>query len=290
MTAVSTRAELVAAYLSRLGYGGDPPPPTLETLVDLHARHLATFPYENLEIMLGRPPSVEPRAVLRRVGSVGRAGYCFHHNGAIEAVLAELGFAVARRAGHVWSAESERDAWSLNHLVLVVSGLATGANPAGDWWVDVGLGDAFVSPVPLVPGPCGQSGFHYEVTEVTAGGWSFRADPSGSFAGVDVRPGPTAAEVAASHAQLSTPPGRFTRVLVVQRRDDSGVDVVRGCLRQRVTASGRTEEELTTYDQWRGAIADGCGLSLAGVEDEELGALWGRSLEAHRSWTEAGRP
>ena len=45
--------------------------------------------------------------------------------------------------------------------------------------------------------------------------------------------------------------------------------------------------ELTSYDAWRSAIEDGCGLSLAGVEDAELRALFDRQLVAHRIFMEA---
>ena len=85
-----------SAYLRRLGLGVTPPP-TADTLFLLHRRHLERVPYENLEIMLGRPPSVDAAASLERVGELGRAGYCFHQNGAMELVLRELGYDVTRR-------------------------------------------------------------------------------------------------------------------------------------------------------------------------------------------------
>jgi hypothetical protein len=87
---------------------------------------------------------------------------------------------------------------------------------------------------------------------------------------------------------LSTPPdGHFTRTLVVQRRRPDHVDVVRGCLATTITPGHKDETELTTYDGWRSAIADGCGLSLAGIEDDELRALHERQLAAHRVFMEA---
>ena len=279
----------VAAYLAFLGYH-DRPPPTLDALIDVHRRHLDRVPYENLGIMLGRPPSVDPADSIARVARVGRAGYCFHQNGALETALVDLGFAVSRRGGHVWTSPEDRHSGVLNHLVLVASGLPTDDNPSGDWWVDVGLGDAFVDPVPLVVGPQPQGGFDYEMTEVRPDGWSFTADPLGSFSGVEVGPAPTPVDIEERHASLSTPPGQFTKVLVVQRRDRDGIDIVRGCLHQRVTPGEKAEVELTSYDQWRGAIADGCGLSLAELADDDLRALWARTLDTHRAWTEAGRP
>ena len=278
--------DLVDGYLTFLGYA-DRPAPTVASLVELHQRHLARVPYENLEIMLGRPPSVAPLDSLARVGRVGRAGYCFHQNGALEVALRELGFAVERRHGHVWTSEDDRHTGVLNHLVLVVTGLPTDDNPGGEWWPDVGLGDALGDPLPLVVGEYEQGGFDYALTEVRDDGWSFLADRTGSFTGVEVSGVPTDAEIAERHASLSTPPdGRFATVLVVQRRMPEHVDVVRGCLSHRITPGGQTEVELTSYDAWRSAIEDGCGLSLAEVDDAELRALFDRQLAAHRTYME----
>ena len=55
-------------------------------------------------------------------------------------------------------------------------------------------------------------------------GWSFRHDPAGSFAGVDVSTRATdPATVLAAHAELSAPgTGQFARILVVQRRHAGG--------------------------------------------------------------------
>ena len=63
-------------------------------------------------------------------------------------------------------------------------------------------------------------------------GWSFRHDRSGTFTGIEVSSLPTDQPVLeAAHASLSTPPdGRFAKLLVVQRRDATGVDTIRGCL------------------------------------------------------------
>lgn len=291
MTERAAPTTRLAAYLRRLGLD-EAPPPTLASLVDLHRRHLARVPYENLGIMLDRPPSVDPVECLDRVGRVGRAGYCFHQNGALEIALRELGFAVERRHGHVWTDESQRAAGSLNHLVLVVSGLATPDNPGGRWWVDVGLGDAFRDPLPLVEGAHRQGSFTYRLDRVRVDGWAFRHDPTGTFTGVEVSSAPTdQSAVLAAHRELSTPPeGHFTRLLVVQRRHATGVDTVRGCLLLRLDADGCTETELASYDAWRGALTDVLGLSLEDLSDGALRALWGRTRRAHEAWDAAGRP
>ena len=222
-------SEATAAYLRRLGVDGDLPA-TYDTLVALHRAHLDAVPYENLGIMLGRSPSVDPWESLTRVGDVGRAGYCFHQNGALGTVLSELGFALSRRHGHVYTAEDDHDTTELNHLVLVADGLPTEENPGGRWWVDVGLGDAFRDPVAVTGGRHDQSGFRYEITEVRDDGWSFRHDRAGTFTGIEISTRSTEQPVVEeAHARLSAPgEGRFARILVVQRRDDTGIDTVKG--------------------------------------------------------------
>jgi arylamine N-acetyltransferase len=248
-------------------------------------------PYENLQIMLGRPPSVDAAASLGRVGEVGRAGYCFHQNGAIELALRDLGYDVTRRHGHVWTDEAGRYGDSLNHLVLVVADLPTEANPGGEWWVDVGLGDGFREPLPLVAGEYEQDGFRYCIDDVRADGWSFRHDPAGSFTGVEVTSRPTdPAAVLGAHAELCAPGvGQFARILVVQRRHAGGGTTLRGCLLHQVTPGGTTTTVLDTYDAWLAGLVD-VGLSLDGIDPGDLRALFDRMLETHLSWVAAGSP
>jgi N-hydroxyarylamine O-acetyltransferase len=277
-----------AAYLRRLGFEA-PPPATLDTLVSLHRAHLDAVPYENLDIMLGRPTSTEPAEVVARLGRAGRAGYCFHQNGALGSLLDGLGYDVTRLHGHVWTDPAHRFDTSLNHLVLLVRGLPTADHPDGTWWPDVGLGEGFRDPVPVVAGPVHDPGFDFEVTELSEGGWSYRNDPRGTFTGLEVRDLPL--DVPGSHRALSTPPdGPFTRVLVVQRRHAGGVDTVRGCVASHVGANGDTTRDLTRFEEWRELLADGQRLPLDDVPPDELRALWDRTVTAHRAWVDAGRP
>jgi arylamine N-acetyltransferase len=270
----------------------DPDPaPSIETLVALHRAHLTQVPYTNLDIMLGRPPAAVPADALARLLTVGRAGYCFHHNGLLETVLRDLGYAVERRHGHVWTLPEQRDLPGLNHLVLVVTGLPTRDNPGGRWWPDLGLGEGPLDPVPLVEGEVLDGPFRFVVSDLTADGWSFANDPGGSFRGLEVRDLPVdQAVVDEAHTTLSTPPtGVFTRVLVTQRRDPHGSDTVRGCVATRIDADGVHRRDLTSYDEWRGAL-EAVGLALGDVPGDDLHALFDLTRAAHRAWDEAGRP
>ncbi|MCD4534702.1 arylamine N-acetyltransferase [Nocardioides sp. cx-169] len=280
----------IRAYLGRLGVD-QALPPTLESLRLLHRRHLEHVPYENLGIMLGQGPSVDPDSSLQRVVDHGRAGYCLHQNAVLELVLTSLGFTVERRHGHVWTHEESRDETFLNHLALVVSGLPTPDNPDGLWWPDVGLGEGFWEPLPLVVGEYDDGPFRFAITEVRPDGWSFRNDPSGSFVGLEVTDRAThPAAVLAAHAVLSTPPdGAFTRILVVQRRDEAGGDTLRGCVATRQDGDGQHQRDLITYDAWVGELLR-LGVSLDGFAEQDLRALFDRTLAAHEGWVAAGRP
>jgi len=298
MSDLTTR---LAAYLRRLGYDA-PPPPTLDTLVELHRRHLEQIPYDNLSIQLGRPDPVDPASCVELVARTGRLGYCFHQNGALEQLLRSLGFAVTRRHGHVWSKPEDQLDGSLNHLVLVVSGLPTEACPGGHWWVDVGLGDGFAEPLPIMRGEHLDAGFRYELYAgfgATAAGrphgpaaWTFAHDPLGTFTGIVVTERPTdAAAVGLAHTKLSTDPSSgFLKCLVVARRDATGVDVLRGCVLSRVEPSRTETRDLTAYDEWRAALTDGVGLPVDDIPADNLRALFGRNLAAHHDWDAAGRP
>jgi arylamine N-acetyltransferase len=281
MTTVTGQAtEAVDDYLARLGLGARPAP-TVAALADLHRRHLDAVPYDNLAIMLGRPDATDPAPTLARIAAGGNAGYCFHHNGAFEVVLQALGYAVQRHHGHAWATLERRATPMLNHLVLLVT------IDGRRWWPDLGLGDGFRDPVEVVNGRVTQGPFGYEICEAHGDEWSFRHDPAGSFRGVDVRahrPGPD--EVAAAHRVLSTPPdGRFTRVLVVQRRDDAGTETLRGIRHQRA-GDGAFTRDLHRYDDWRAVLAS-LGVSLSGVTEEEVRDLHARMRAGHEDWLAA---
>lgn len=69
-----------SAYLARIGYQG-PVVPSMETLRGLHLSHVLTVPFENLDIHLGRPISLEPSALFEKIVTSRRGGYCFELNG-----------------------------------------------------------------------------------------------------------------------------------------------------------------------------------------------------------------
>ena len=55
---MSGAAAEIGAYFARIAYRG-PPSPTLATLQAIVARHSAAIPFENLDVLLQRPVSLE---------------------------------------------------------------------------------------------------------------------------------------------------------------------------------------------------------------------------------------
>lgn len=72
------------AYFRRIGYqvpgGRALPAPELSTLHAIAGAHAAAIPFENLDVLLGRPIDLEIGAVFRKLVIDRRGGYCFEQN------------------------------------------------------------------------------------------------------------------------------------------------------------------------------------------------------------------
>jgi len=138
-----TAAFNLDAYCARIGYAG-PREPNLATLHALAFHQATSVPFENLDVLLGRPIALSPDALMAKLVHARRGGYCFEQNGLLLLALRALGFRVTPLGGRArW--QMPRDfVPPRTHLVLRVH-LA-----AGDWLVDCGLGSAsLTAAIPL---------------------------------------------------------------------------------------------------------------------------------------------
>ncbi|EFC82754.1 arylamine N-acetyltransferase [Parafrankia sp. EUN1f] len=88
----------VDTYLAALGYSG-PREATLDTLRDLHKRHLIAIPYDSVlnlgrGVDLWRDVDIDADATFDAIVVGGRGGVCFELNGLFRLLLTELGFDV----------------------------------------------------------------------------------------------------------------------------------------------------------------------------------------------------
>jgi N-hydroxyarylamine O-acetyltransferase len=130
-----TPSELdIDRYFARIGYTGSPGP-DLQTLCALTALHPAAIPFENVDVLLGRPIDLNPGALQAKLVGGGRGGYCFEQNGLLKRVLVALGFAVEGLCGRVlWMVPPDAQPMPLTHMVLRVT-------IGGERWLaDVGFG------------------------------------------------------------------------------------------------------------------------------------------------------
>lgn len=136
------------AYLARTGMDGALPP-TVETLRGLQRAHTLAIPFENIEIVLGRPILLDVERLQDKMVRRRRGGYCYEHTILFAAALERLGFGVTGLASRVRLGTGLlRPA---THALLRVETAET----AGDgraWICDVGFGSGQLEPIELADG------------------------------------------------------------------------------------------------------------------------------------------
>lgn len=275
-------AELVARYLARLRV--EPSPPSAEALLALHRAHVERIPWETAWIHEGLAWGTAPTTSAARMATTGRGGYCFHLNGGFAVLLDALGYHVTRHVARVHGPEGLSETTPTNHLAVVVSDLPSDDCPDGRWYVDVGMGDGFHSPTPLVSGPIEQPPFTMALSTLGAD-WHLAHDPIGSFVGLAFSGSPlTGLDVfAEEHVRLSSDPaGNFVRSFVVKRRTPDSVVGLRGLNHFVESPAGITTTLVDDRASWFDLLAE--ELRIVPADPDRL---WPRVQRAHEVWTAA---
>jgi N-hydroxyarylamine O-acetyltransferase len=122
----------------------------------LHRAHALSIPFENLDILLGRPIRLDLDSLQAKLVEGRRGGYCFEQNSLFAAALGAIGFEVTPLAARVRMGRS--DPSPRTHMVLAVGvdGLS--------WLTDVGFGgDGLLDPLPFE-----------DERPVSQGAWTYR--------------------------------------------------------------------------------------------------------------------
>lgn len=140
-----TNPSRITKYLRRIGFAGSLDG-SLATLALLQERHLTSVPYENLDILLGRPLSLEVDDLYEKIVEQGRGGYCFELNALFGWLLRELGYPVVDLMARFWRDEPDLPPKRRHHVLKVtVDGT--------DYLCDVGVGGIIPrQPIQLVVG------------------------------------------------------------------------------------------------------------------------------------------
>ncbi len=133
----------VSAYLNRIQYHGSVEP-TLATLRSLHYSHMLHVPFENLDIHLGRPITLETEEVYTKIVNKNRGGFCYELNSLFAKLLQEIGFETTLISAHVAIPDGGYGP-NFDHMAILVK-LA-----GHQWLVDVGFGDSFREPIGFGP-------------------------------------------------------------------------------------------------------------------------------------------
>ena len=264
-------------------------PPSVAGLHALHRAFVERVPYETIEIQLERPTTLDQLEAAARIVLRKRGGYCFHMNGAFAALLQALGCAVMLHRAGVQNHNVPLPGIFRNHLALTVKGLPD--DPDTTWLVDVGLGDAMHEPLPLREGSYQQGPFTYRLrpSDVAPDGWRFEHDLRGSFRAMDFDPAEaTMSDFAERHQFLSTSPeSGFVRTCAVQRRDATGVDILRSLTLSRIGDETSSPTVLESPAHWYAALADVFGLTLDDVSAADRDRLWRRVVAQHEAYLAA---
>lgn len=121
------------AYFQRIGYEG-PREVSPAVLSDIVHAHVLTIPFENLDVLLGKPILLDAASLQRKLVHERRGGYCFEQNGLLLLVLEAMGFEVAPISARVKLGYPRGEITPRTHLVVRIE------LDGSSWLADVGVG------------------------------------------------------------------------------------------------------------------------------------------------------
>ena len=146
------------AYLGRTGAAGEPP--SLPALARLLHAHVTTFPFDTIDVLLGRHPGVDLATVRAKFLDEVRGGYCFEHATLFHSVVEALGYDAHLVLGRV----GDPTAAPRTHLAVVVT--VDGARVL----CDPGIGVPPTAPIELRDGARVEGGiWSHEIRRVDEG-------------------------------------------------------------------------------------------------------------------------
>jgi N-hydroxyarylamine O-acetyltransferase len=246
-------------YLSRIG-AERPPGSTLDALRRLHASHLRTVPFENLDIYRRVPIVLDQERILEKLVRDRRGGFCYELNSAFRWLLMELGYRVTLLSAEVARPEGGFGI-PFDHMALLVE--VDGV----EWLADVGFGDSFREPLRFVEGIVHEEPDYCYRLRRDGEDWHLERAPrhSGEYAVQyrfttiprllsDYRPG--------CEYHQTSPDSTFTQKVVATRAlEDGRVTITRDRIIVR-RGTSRTETPLPDESAFYRALERHCGIRM----------------------------
>ena len=240
----------IDAYLARIG-ATRPTSVDAAALRELHERHLAAVPFENLDVIIGVPIELDEDLLLAKVVG-GRGGYCYELNGAFAALLRALGAEVTLLGAAVYGPTGLGP--PLDHLALRV-------DLDEPWLADVGFGRHSIHPLRLdVRGDQADPAGTFRVVEAD-GDLDVFMDGEPQYR-LETRPRSLAEFAPTNWWQQTWPSSHFRRGPVASLHTPAGQVTVAGSTLIRTDHSGRTETALSTEAEVLSAYREHLGIEL----------------------------
>ena len=254
-TIASDRIDL-PAYFARIGYSGTPRT-SLETLRDLHLAHATHVPFENLDVILGRPIRLDLPSLERKLVAERRGGYCYEQNLLFAAVLRQLGFSVDLLQARVRFGTQR---------VIPRTHVALAVQIGGESWLaDLGFGSyGLLHPLPLVPGDYRQFDWSYQLVR-EGEAWVLRGPVAGVWQDLyvfNLEPQLAVDFELGNHYVSTHPDSRFVQTLTVQRISVSQRLVLRNTILTTTTLAGESQRSVAGDDELLHLLSESFGLSL----------------------------
>jgi N-hydroxyarylamine O-acetyltransferase len=245
----------LAAYLRRLGVAR-PGPADAATLRVLHRAHQMTVPFENLSIHLSEPISLDPGALLDKIVTRRRGGFCYELNGAFALLLQALGAEVTRVAARVHGEAGLGPPF--DHLALVVRP----ADGSGPWLADVGFGSHSVYPLLFDSrDPQDDPAARFLLADAPEADVEVLKDGRPQYR-IERRPRGLDEFVPTCWWQQTSPESHFTRSTICSRLTEDGRVSISGRSLIRTGGGSRTEEQMPDDDAVLAAYRDHFGIIL----------------------------
>ena len=263
----------LSAYLHRIRFDGSARP-DLTTLSAIHRAHQYAIPFENLDVLLGRPVVMDIEASYDKIVRRRRGGWCYELNGVMGWALSEIGFEVMRISAGVMRVRAG-DAQLGNHLCLLV-------RLDQPYLVDVGFGGSLAEPLPLRASEREDRPYRLGLSVLDQSYWRYAEiahgdDDAFSF---DFRAAPADEALLARKCRFlqTDPASPFIQNLIVQRRSVDTHLSLRGRVLATIHATRVDKKLLNSADELVATLRDGFGL-----DTPEAATLWPSICARHEA-------
>jgi N-hydroxyarylamine O-acetyltransferase len=240
----------VDAYLTRIG-AKRPATVDAAALAELHERHLAAVPFENLDIHLGVPIELDEDRLVAKVTG-GRGGFCYELNGAFAALLRALGAEVTLLSAGVYGPGLGPP---FDHMALRV-------DLDEPWLADVGFGRHSIHPLRLSDrGDQADPGGTFRLVDAGGGDLDVLRDGTPQYR-VEARPRRLADFAPTCWWQQTWPSSHFRSGPVASRQTADGQVTVAGRTLIRTVGTERTETPLRSDTEVLAAYREHLGIVL----------------------------